>query len=194
MSMGKGGGGGAPKTPASETASKDIESQRYDLARAVNSAHLPRYVSESRRDFSGVMAGLANADVMSKGGNPYVGSQDNPFASAMPTDALNNARNTAIIRARGAGENDKIARTDAALKSLNGVADGASRGLLAQASRQSQEAMNSANNAFNTRQSRLAMVTGLLGAGAGVAYDKFSRRTVPAPVEDAVPTWTRGRQ
>ncbi|XWY20046.1 hypothetical protein ACNGTO_03050 [Bisgaard Taxon 45] len=192
MSMGGGGGGGAPQTPASEIASKEIESKRYELARGINAAHLPRYVSEARRDFSGTMAGLANADVMSKGGNAYIGAQGNPFTSATATDALNNARNTAIIRARGAGEGDRIARSDAALRSLNGVAEGASRGLLAQASRQSQEAMNSASNAFNNRQSKIAMVTGLVGAAGGIGYDMWNRkRFTPAPVEDAKPTWTR---
>lgn len=189
MSMGGGRGGGTPQTPASEIASKEIESQRYELARGINAAHLPRYVSEARRDFSGTMAGLANADVMSKGGNAYIGAQGNPFTSAMATDALNNARNTAIIRARGAGESDRIARTDATLRSLNGVAENASRGLLAQASRQSQEAMNSANNAFNVRQSRLAMATGLIGAAGGIAYDKWTRKRVtPAPVVEAKPS------
>ncbi|HDR1088782.1 hypothetical protein [Pasteurella multocida] len=75
------------------------------------------------------------------------------------------------------------------MRSLNGVAENASRGLLAQASRQSQEAMNSANNAFNVRQSRLAMATGLIGAAGGIAYDKWTRKRVtPAPVVEAKPS------
>ncbi|UDW84627.1 hypothetical protein K7G91_000914 [Pasteurella canis] len=194
MSMGGGGGGGAPPTPASEIAAKEIESQRYDLAQGINAAHLPRYVAEARRDLSGTLSGLANADIMSRGGNTYIGANGNAFGASMASDALNNARNTAIIRARGSGESDRIARTDAALRSINGTAESAARGLLSQASRQSEEAMNSAMNRFNNRQSSIALATSILGSAAAIGLDKMGRkRATPAPVEDAKPTWVRGK-
>lgn len=171
------GGGDAPeqKTPESEIAAKEIETERYNLARGINAAHLPRYVSESRRDLSGVAGGLANADIMSKNGNAYLGAGSNPFTAASGVDALNNARNTAIIKAYGEGEKSRIARTDSALRSLNGTADVASQGLLAQANRQSAEAYNTAMNRFNNKQSNISLATSILGSAAGIGYDMYLR-------------------
>lgn len=171
---GGGGGGSAPKTPESEIASKQIETQRYDMAAGINSALLPKYVQEAQRDLSNTAAGRANADIMSKTGNAYVGNL-NPFAGANAQNAITNARNTAIIKARGAADTNRIERTDAALRSLNGTAEGAAQGLLASASRQSDVAWNAAINRYNTDASKTAAAVSLLGSLGGIAYDKYKR-------------------
>lgn len=193
MSM---GGGGAPQqqTPESEIAAKEIELERYGLAKGINAKHLPSYVSEARRDLSGTLAGLANADIMSKSGNSYIGAGSNPFVASEAQDAMANARNTAIIRAYGTGVKDKNDRTDAALRSINGTAESAAKGLLSQANRQSEEAFQTAMNRFNAKQSKTARNVAIIGSLAYAAADKYGqKRTDPAPVVDAKPDWSRGR-
>lgn len=174
MSFGGGSKQKAPETPASEIASKEIELKRYDMAQGINQQFMPKYVEESRRDLSHITRGRANADVVSQTGNGYLDTT-NPFDASRATSAGANARNTAIIRAHGAAEENKIARTDAALNSINGQVSNASQGLLAQASRESDYAINAAQNSANNSASRMGMVTSVLGAAAGVAYDQYKR-------------------
>ncbi len=171
---GGGGGGGTPQTPESEIAAKEIELKRYSMADGFNKQYLPQYVSESRRDLSHIARGRANADVMSQFGNQYIGA-DNPFEASRENNVGANARNTAIIRAHGAAEQNKVERTDSALRAINGSVDSASKGLLTAASRESEEAMNSARNSANTRSASLAAGTSLLGAAGGIAYDQYTR-------------------
>ena len=173
MSVG-GGGGGTPKTPESEIAAKEIELKRYNMADGFNKQHLGRYVGESQRDLSGIAKARANADVMSQSGNQFVGNT-NPFAAATAGNDVANARNTAIIRAHGAADQNRVERSDAALRAMNGSVDSTAKGLLAAASRESEEAMNTARNKQQSSATRMSSVVSLLGAAGGIAYDQHSR-------------------
>ncbi|SMB81395.1 hypothetical protein SAMN05660772_01834 [Pasteurella testudinis DSM 23072] len=168
---GGGGGGGAPKTPASEIASKQIELKRYDMAQGYNQQFMPQYVKEARRDLSHITASRANADVMGHAGNTYIGAV-NPFAASTATSDSANTRNTAIIRAKGAAETNKIARQDAALRAMNGTVDNASKGLLQQAERETQEAINAQNARAQTSAARMQMVGALASTGLS-AYGAY---------------------
>lgn len=170
---GGGGGGSAPKTPESEKASKRTEAQRYDMAAGINMQVLPRYVVESQRDLSDTIAGRANADIMSKSGNAYIGN--NPFPASQTTSAVTNARNTAIIRARGEADLNRIKRTDAALNSLNGRAEDAARGLLDISRRQSDLEWQKIQDKQAVNSSKWQVATGVLGTLGGVAYDMHTR-------------------
>ncbi|WP_109092231.1 hypothetical protein [Aggregatibacter kilianii] len=198
---GGGGGGGQQRTPENELASKGIESERYNLAAGVNSQYLPKYVEEAKRDFSHISGGLANADIMSQSKNDYVGAGANYMAASDSQNSLANTRNTAILKARGAAERTRIESTDSALRALNGAAQSAAQGLVASARRESDEAVTSANNRQNTRQTNIAGAVSLAGALGGIGYDMYSRGELfgktpkradgGAPVVEAKPVWRK---
>lgn len=172
---GGGGGGQAYKKPESEKASQAIESARYQLAAGFNKQYLPRYVSESRRDLSAQLAGRANADSMKAMGNQYIGNA-NPFQASTSASALANARNTAIIKAYGLADKNRTERTDSALSSLNGQASDAAGGLLSQASRQSEEAIQKATNEAAHKAMKYGAIMSLVTAAGGIGLDQYQRK------------------
>ncbi|MFW8120800.1 hypothetical protein, partial [Klebsiella pneumoniae] len=65
--------------------------------------------------------------------------------------------------------------SDAALRAMNGSVDSTAKGLLAAASRESEEAMNTARNKQQSSATRMSSVVSLLAAAGGIAYDQHSR-------------------